>query len=88
MSMRETVSIEALERAIRGRIVAEHGAESVLVTTPILLKLDALSHNGSNWSLELPQDSTPNCQSAFAAAAEQVRARLSLATARTLPGLH
>lgn len=86
--MRETVSIEALERAIRGRIVAEHGAESVLVTTPILLKLDELSPNGPNWSLELPRDCTPDCQSAFAAAAEQVGARLSLATTRKPPGLH
>ena len=69
--MRETVSIEALERAIRGRIAAEHGAESTLVTTPILLKLDELSHNGSNWSLELPQDCTPDCQSAFETAADR-----------------
>ena len=88
MSMREMVSIEALERAIRGRIAAEHGPESVLVTTPISLKLDEPSGNGSNWRIELPQDSTPDCQSAFAAAAKQVGARLSLATGPSPLGLH
>lgn len=86
--MRVAVSMEALERAIRGRIAAEHGPQSNFVTTPILVKLDELSHNGSNWSLELPQDSTPDCQSAFALAVEQVSTRLVLATSRSAFDLH
>lgn len=88
MAMREAVSIEALERAIRGRIAAEHGAQSEFVITPIVVKPSVHSQNGSNWSLELPQGSTPDCLNAFAAAAEQVGARLVLATSRAPFDLH
>ena len=86
--MRETVSIEALERAIRGRIAAVHGAESNFVIAPILVKPDELSNNGSNWTLELPQDTPADCQSAFAAAAEQVSTRLALASSQATRDLH
>lgn len=65
---REPLSPEALERAVRARLVIEHGAQSLYVLAPFAIEATEIDEHGQNWQL-VPQPEAAAAESASAALA-------------------
>jgi hypothetical protein len=58
-ALRESVSLEAIERAIRARLAAAYGAESPYVVLPLPIHPIPVSDDGVNWELILDPEVAP-----------------------------
>jgi hypothetical protein len=77
--MRKSVSLEAIERAIRGRLVATHGARSPYVVLPLPIHEIPAGDDGLNWELMLDAEATPvDCIDAARNAAATVAGRFNI----------
>ncbi len=77
MSLREAVSIEALQRAIRTRLAIEHGLENPCTVAKLPIKPMEASASGLNWELAPAEDDSA-CQLALLAAAATVAGNFNL----------
>lgn len=76
---RETVSVHTIERAIRARLVVEHGVGSPHTVLPLSITPAEPDADGRNWRLDLPPATgSPEALAAVQIAVAHVASKLNL----------